>query len=65
MNLKTLKERRHKTKIDSLSIALATRLSRQCGIDQKVIFHGSIPMIVPKTTLDRFCDKIRNMLRVK
>ncbi len=45
------------TKLDSYSISAAFRLRRRCGQNNKVIFFDGIPLVVPKTKMDRFLER--------
>jgi hypothetical protein len=39
--------------LDSHSVSTVVRLRKDCGTDKKVTFDGAIPLIVPKTRIDR------------
>jgi hypothetical protein len=43
---------------DSHSVSTVLRLRRGCGPNMKVIFAGDIPLIVPKTKVDRLLEKM-------
>ncbi len=43
---------------DSHSVSTVLRLRKRCGSDMKVIFAGDIPLIVPKTKIDRFLERV-------
>lgn len=60
--LRNYSDRWQSTKIDSLSISLATRLRNSCKPDEKIVFHNDIPMIIPKTKFDLFIDSLKETL---
>ncbi len=43
---------------DSASISMVLRLRRRCGPGMKVIFDEDVPLIVPKTKMDRLFEKL-------
>ncbi len=43
---------------DSHSISTVLRLRKDCGPDMKVVFAGDIPLIVPKTRMDRLLERV-------
>jgi hypothetical protein len=44
--------------LDSHSIATVVRLRKSCGPNMKVTFAGNIPLVVPKTRMDRILEKV-------
>jgi hypothetical protein len=42
---------------DSHSISTVMRLRKSCGTDMKVIFEGNVPLVVPKTKMDRLIER--------
>ncbi|MDA8106494.1 MAG: hypothetical protein M0Z71_14080 [Nitrospiraceae bacterium] len=43
---------------DSHSVSTVLRLRKSCGPNMKVIFAGDIPLIVPKTKVDRLLERV-------
>ena len=43
---------------DSYSITTVVRLRKSCGPNMKVIFAEDIPLIVPKTKVDRLLERM-------
>jgi hypothetical protein len=43
---------------DSHSISTVMWLRKRCGPDMKVIFDGNVPLIVPKTKMDRLLERV-------
>jgi hypothetical protein len=43
---------------DSHSVSTVLRLRKSCGPNMKVIFTGDIPLIVPKTKVDRLLERV-------
>lgn len=52
------KERWRSAMFDSHSISTVFRLRKSCGPNMKVIFEGDIPLIVPKTRMDRLFERV-------
>jgi hypothetical protein len=44
---------------DSHSICTVVRLRKNCGPNMKVTFTGDIPLIVPKTKMDKLLERVR------
>ena len=61
--MKAYNDRWATTKIDSLSVAMAINLAKRCQIGQKIVFHDNVPIIVDKTMLELFIDRLMDRIQ--